>query len=81
LQPGTRIRTAAEFDDQGIGVLASPAPDLDKLARALALRFSLLADLDDEEGCWAQGRPEARSQVIAAIKALPGGRLAGAALY
>lgn len=75
------IRTAADFDDQNIGVLASPTPDLDALARALSLRFVFLADLDDEEARWAQGRPEDRHQVIAAIKDLPGGRLADAPLY
>jgi len=76
-----QVRAAGEFDDENIGVLASPSPDLDALARALSSRYAFLADLDSEERQWAQGRPEDRNQVIAAIKGLPGGRLAAASLY
>lgn len=76
-----RIRQPAEFDDESIGVLASPPPDLRILAGAVAARYEFLTRLDIDERQFAQCRSEDRGQIINAIKELPGQRMASAMMY
>lgn len=43
-------RTAGDFDDEAIGLLTVPPPNLDHLGRELFLRYHWLLDLDDDSG-------------------------------
>lgn len=76
-----RPRTLKEFDDESIGVLATPAPDLSKLAVDLRNRFGFLGEPDAEDRRLLACGPGDRSVVIAAIQALPGSRLSDVALW
>ena len=76
-----RLRAAREFDDESIGVLATPAPDLDRLASDLQSRYSFLGEVDDLDRRLLDCGPGDRSDVIAAIQALPGGRFAEVTLW
>lgn len=69
------------WDDEQIGLLAEPAPLLAELGAELTRYYGWLADLDDDETRWARADPRDRAGVIAALQALPGGRLAGLPLY
>jgi hypothetical protein len=43
------LRPATEFDQEDIGLLSVPAPDLDELARDLVDGYAFLRDLDRDE--------------------------------
>lgn len=86
--PGARLfdtgrwltpRSARDFDDEAIGLLSVPPPNLDDLGRDLSGLYSWLSDLDDDEGVVAQGRPQDRNLVLRLVGELPGGRLMGIA--
>jgi predicted nucleotidyltransferase component of viral defense system len=71
-------RGARDFDDEAIGLLTVPPPDLTDLGRDLVHLYQWLADLDDDERTVAHGRPQDRSLVLRLIGELPGRRLLGA---
>lgn len=69
------------WDDEQIGLLAEPAPLLAELGGDLARYYGWLASLDEDESRWARADPRDRPSVLAALKQLPGERLAGLPLY
>lgn len=74
----TRPRRARDFDDDSIGLLTTPPPDLDELGRRLVDRYAWLADLDADERRVAHGNAGDRSLVLRMLAELPGARVAGA---
>lgn len=81
-EPATWLRDRGDaWDDEAIGLLASPAPSLAELNAKLVTLYGWLADISPEEARWAQADPRDRGQVIAALKALPGRRLEQLPLY
>lgn len=71
-------RAATDFDDQAIGLLTVPPPDLTDLGQDLSRLYQWLGDLDDDERQVAQGRTRDRGLVLSLIAKLPGGRMTGA---
>ena len=76
-----RLRTATEYDQQDIGILAVPSPDLADLARTVQSGFSFLADLDSDETQVAAVRGQDRALVLSMLEDLPGARLRDTGLY
>jgi hypothetical protein len=74
-----RPRSAGDFDDEAIGLLTVPPPDLGDLGRDLSLLYEWLGDLDDDERAVAEGRPQDRNLVLRLLGQLPGGRVTGIA--
>jgi predicted nucleotidyltransferase component of viral defense system len=70
-------REARDFDDEAIGLLTVPPPDLADLGADLSRLYQWLADLDDDERAVAKGRPHDRHLVLRLLGDLPCGRLAG----
>lgn len=69
-------RTESDFDDEQIGLLTTPPPDLDDLGRDLALHYGWLAELTDEEQLIGRGAAADRGVVIEALRDLDnGGRM------
>lgn len=79
--PAAWLARRGEWDDEQIGMLASPPPSIATLEAGLQAHYAWLAQLNDEERRWARANERDRREVIAAVKALSGGALAGAALY
>jgi len=71
-------RGARDLDDEAIGLLTVPPPDLDDLGTDLSRLYRWLADLDDDERAVARGRPQDRKLVLRLLADLPGGRVTGA---
>lgn len=69
------------WDDEQIGLLATPPPTLEELEDGLRERYSWLADLTEEEARLAEAHAGDRGEVIAAVKGLPTGNLAGTPLW
>ncbi len=72
-------RGAHDFDDEPIGLLSVPPPDLDDLGRDLSLLYRWLTNLDDDERVVAEGRPQDRNLVLRLLGDLPGMRMASVA--
>jgi hypothetical protein len=70
-----RPRTRKELDDEQIGLLTTPPPDLDELGSALGKYYGWLADLDSGEKHAAQGEPGDRSLILRLLTELPGERI------
>lgn len=70
------IRAARDFDDESIGLLTVPSPDLADLGQALSRLYQWLGDLTPEEHSIAQGRPQDRPLVLRLLRELPGARMA-----
>lgn len=68
-------RVASDFDDEQIGLLTVPPPDLDDLGRDLVAYDDWLADLSAEEWMVAKGNAADRGGVIEALRNLVGGRM------
>lgn len=68
-------RAASAFDDEQIGLLTIPPPDLEGLGRDLAFLYGWLADLTAEERVAAKGSAGDRGGVIEALRNLDGGRM------
>lgn len=71
-----RPRAASEFDDDQIGLLTTPPPDLDELGADLPRYYSWLRDLDEDEKAIAAGAAGDRALVLRLVGELPGARLA-----
>jgi predicted nucleotidyltransferase component of viral defense system len=69
-------RRRADFDDEDIGLLTTPPPDLDELGADLCALYRWLVDLDGDEATLAQGGAGHRPTVLRLLGALPGGRMA-----
>lgn len=70
-----RHRTASEFDDDHIGLLTTPPPDLNELGVALPQYYGWLTELDADEQVVAKGDAGDRALVLAMLGDLPGNRL------
>lgn len=57
-------RAAADFDDQAIGLLTVPPPDLTDLGLDLSRLYQWIADLDDDERQVAEGRTKDRDDPV-----------------
>ncbi|MDZ4259237.1 MAG: nucleotidyl transferase AbiEii/AbiGii toxin family protein [Gemmatimonadales bacterium] len=77
----TWLAPREEWDDEAIGLLASPPPTLDTLGGELGRLFGWLADMNAEEARWAEARAGDRTNILRALKSLPGGRLVQLNLY
>jgi predicted nucleotidyltransferase component of viral defense system len=73
-----RPRIASEFDDEQIGLLTTPPPDLHVLGTDLQRYYGWLAALDEDERVVARGDAGDRALVLGMVGELPEGRLAGA---
>ena len=71
-------RSAREFDDENIGLLTVPPPNLNDLGRDLSVLYRWIGSLDDDERAVAQGRARDRTMVLRLLGELPGCRLVGA---
>jgi predicted nucleotidyltransferase component of viral defense system len=72
-----RPRAASAFDDEQIGLLTAPPPDLDELGADLPRYYGWLGDLDDVERAVAAGDAADRTLVLRLLGELPGARLVG----
>lgn len=70
-----RPRSRTDFDDEQIGLLTTPPPDLDDLGASLNKYYGWLADLDREEERVARCEPGDRGLVLRLLGELPGGRI------
>ena len=75
------MRVGEDFDDESIGLLAVPAPDLADLAAAMLGPYSFLGAPDELEQDIIGSGAAGRSQVIAQIRSLPGARFDGRELW
>lgn len=73
---GLTPRGARDFDDEAIGLLTIPPPDLSDLGQELSHLYQWLVDLDDDDRAVAQGRPQDRNFILRLLGNLPGSRLA-----
>ena len=69
------------WDDEQIGMLASPPPTLAVLEEDLRRHYAWLADLTEEEVRWGRADARDRGEILAAIHALEDGALRDAHLY
>lgn len=76
-----RMRAAREFDDESIGVLATPAPDLNTLATDLCAQFAFLRELDEDDREALSAGGGRRDIPIRHIQSLDGGTLDGVQLW
>lgn len=70
-----KYRTAEDFDDEQIGLLTTPPPDLDDLGADLPHHYGWLADLAEDERVIARANAADRGAVIAALRGLDGARM------
>lgn len=69
--PEDWLRTGRDWDDEEIGLLATPPPRLTQLEGELVRLWSAVAAMDDDERVWAVAAEPDRSRVVEAIAALP----------
>lgn len=72
-----RSRRTDDFDDEQIGLLTVPPPDLDELGADLGDFYPWLAHLTSDEERVATGEASRRSDVIHALEELSEGRISG----
>lgn len=70
-----RTRTAEEFDDQNIGMLAVPPPGLEDLGESLSKDYQFLRDLDEVERDLARCHGGDRSVLLRCLDQLPATQL------
>ena len=66
-----RIRAAREFDDENIGMLASPPPALDELGEALSREYGFLRELDSDERNLARCHGGDKTLLLSCLDGLP----------
>lgn len=66
-----RERTQGDFDDEFIGLLATPPPALDELGRAMSAAYEFLRDLTDEEKQLASCNGRDRTLLLRLLGELP----------
>lgn len=71
LQP----RAKKDFDDEQIGLLTTPPPNLDDLGASLSKYYGWLTQLDQEEKTAARAEPGDRGLILRLLTELPGGRI------
>ncbi|ACZ31894.1 hypothetical protein Xcel_2881 [Xylanimonas cellulosilytica DSM 15894] len=76
-----RPRGRREFDDESIGILANPAPDIDELAAQLRSHFGFLSGLDADDLAALAAGPTSRQTPITQIQQLGRGTLADTPLW
>ena len=69
------------WDDEQIGMLATPPPTLAALEEGLRRHYAWLAETMEEETRWGRADPRDRGEVFAAIRGLDDGALGDAYLY
>jgi len=79
--PETWLSSRDTWDEQQIGLLSHPPTPLAQLEGDLQNCFSWLRDLTEEEARWAGADQDDRGLVIAGIRGLEGGSLAGAHIW
>lgn len=77
VERGLTRRRARDFDDDSIGLLTAPPPNLDDLGRDLVDRYRWLGDLDRDELRVARGQAGDRRLVLRMLADLPGARMIG----
>lgn len=77
----TWLARRERWDDEQVGMLASPPPSLAELESSLRARYGWLTDLSADEARWGRSDPRDRGEVLAAIRALPDGSLRDVHLY
>ncbi len=69
------------WDDEQVGMLASPPPSLTALEEDLRGHYAWLADMTEEEIRWGRADARDRGEILAAIRSLEDGALRAAHLY
>lgn len=70
-----------DWDDEQIGLLATPPPRIEELEAALSRLYGWLADLTDMEARLARADASDRAEVIRAVQNLPDAKLANTHLW
>ncbi len=70
-----REREPEEFDDENIGLLATPPPALDELGRALPAEYAFLRELTDDERSLASCNGRDRKLLLRLLAGLPNAQL------
>ncbi len=71
----------AIWDDDQIGLLASPPPSLRDLESGLRASYAWIAELSADEARWGRAQPQDRGEVLAAVRALSDTTLRDMLLY
>ncbi|MDP9178404.1 MAG: nucleotidyl transferase AbiEii/AbiGii toxin family protein, partial [Gemmatimonadota bacterium] len=77
----TWLATRRDWDDEQIGMLASPPPSLADLEAGLRTHYCWLANLSAEELGWARAESHNRGEVLTAVRTLREGALRDAHIY
>lgn len=80
-EPERWLSPRGEWDDEQIGLLATPPPRIEELEAQLRRLYAWLADLTEFEARIAQASAADRGEVIRAIQTLPNGNLGSAHLW
>lgn len=70
-----RPRDPDDYDQEDIGVLAVPPPNLVDLSERVSSAYSFLTELDSDEQTVAAAQEKDRSLALQMLRELPGGRL------
>jgi predicted nucleotidyltransferase component of viral defense system len=76
-----QLRSAPDFDEESIGLLAVPPPRLDDLGQQLLSLYDFLAEPDADERQVIAGGANSRSRILDMIRELGGARYAGRVLF
>ena len=75
-----RPRDPDDYDQEDIGVLAVPPPNLADLSEQVSSAYSFLTDLDRDEQTVAAAQEKDRALALQMLRGLPGGRLSNIGL-
>jgi predicted nucleotidyltransferase component of viral defense system len=79
--PQAWLAPRTNWDDEQIGMLASPPPSLDELELALRRLYAWLAEFDLNEARWSRADSRDRGDVLTAIRELANSALTLAPIY